>query len=127
MQSVEWIILITNHYSTSRAFYKDTLGFQIVRETSKEEFCQFKLKNCFLAIYGYQFMADLIGSSRISSPSSAIYSFDESGNIDTLYQQLRDKGVQFIQEPKTQAWGQRTAYFSDPDGHIWEIQQWINK
>jgi len=25
----------------------------------------------------------------------------------------------------TQAWGQRTAYFGDPDGHLWEIQEWI--
>ena len=33
--------------------------------------------------------------------------------------------IAFIKEPITHSWGQRTAYFTDPDGHIWEIQQWL--
>jgi lactoylglutathione lyase len=127
MQTVEWIILITNNYQKSKAFYAKVLELPIVRETPEEEFCQFQLGNCFLAIYGQKFVAPLIGENRIGKAASAIYSFGESKDIDRDYQQLKAKGVQFIQEPKTQPWGQRTAYFSDPDGNIWEIQQWIKK
>ena len=125
--NIEWIILITSRYKTSRAFYGEKLGLPIAREVPEEEFCQFKLGNCFLAIYGKRFVETLVGKKRIGSPASAIYSFAQTDDVDSLSQQLKVKGVQFIQEPKTQAWGQRTAYFCDPDGHIWEIQQWIKK
>lgn len=125
--SLEWVILITKQYPAMKAFYKKTLGFPIERDVPDEEFTQFKLRNCNLAIYGKQFVETLLGSKNSGTPGGAIYSFGASDNVDLLYQQLRAKGVQFIKEPETQAWGQRTAYFTDPDGNIWEIQQWIQK
>jgi lactoylglutathione lyase len=127
MTTIEWIILFTKNYLISKTFYKDILEFEVVRETPEEEFCQFKLDNCFLAIYGKKFVTPLIGESRIGHAASAIYSFGESEDIDLDYQRLKAKGVQFFKEPKTQPWGQRTAYFTDPDGNIWEIQQWLKK
>jgi lactoylglutathione lyase len=127
MKTIEWIILITNNYSESRKFYKQILGFEIIRETPEEEFCQFKLDNCFLAIYGKKFVSPLTGDKRIGKAASAIYSFGESSDVDRDYQTLKSKGVQFFKDPQTQPWGQRTAYFTDPDGNIWEIQQWIKK
>ncbi len=123
--TVQWILLITEKYETMKAFYKDTLGFPIERNVPEEEFTQFKLENCFLAIYGKRFAEKLF--PIIGKPGAAIYSFGESKDVDTDYQQLKEKGVQFIKEPETQPWGQRTAYFTDPDGNIWEIQQWIQK
>ncbi|MEK7118926.1 MAG: VOC family protein [Patescibacteria group bacterium] len=124
---VEWIILVTKSYKAMKAFYAESLAFPIKRDVPDEEFTQFKLKNCNLAIYGKQFVEKLLGKKNMGTPGGAIYSFGESDNIDLLYQQLRDKGVQFMKAPETQPWGQRTAYFTDPDGNIWEIQQWIKK
>ena len=126
-KSLEWIILITNHYSKMKLFYHEMLGLPILRDTPEEEFTQFQLDTCYIAIYGKQYVAKLIGTKRIGKPASAIYSFAESDDIDADYLQLTAKGVQFIKEPETQPWGQRTAYFTDPDGNIWEIQQWIKK
>jgi catechol 2,3-dioxygenase-like lactoylglutathione lyase family enzyme len=127
MIHIEWIILITDHYKESRLFYHDLLDLPIIHETPEEEFCQFKLDNCFLAIYGKKFITPLIGKNRIGKSASAIYSFGKSPDIDHEYQQLKAKGVQFFKKPQTQSWGQRTAYFTDPDENIWEIQQWIKK
>lgn len=123
--SVEWIILITENYDAMKAFY--TKLFPIERDIPAEQFTQFKSYNCFVAIYGKQFVEKLLGKTVTGKPGSTIYSFGESKNIDSDYQQLQAKGVQFIGIPKTQPWGQRTAYFTDPDGNIWEIQQWIKK
>ena len=125
--SLEWVILITERYPAMKAFYKTTLGFPIKRDVPEEQFTQFKLKNCYVAIYGKAYIEKLVGKEKIGTPGGAIYSFGESDNIDLVYQQLRAKGVQFMKEPETQVWGQRTAYFTDPDGNIWEIQQWIKK
>lgn len=39
-------------------------------------------------------------------------------NLDETYQNLKEKGVEFITEPKKQAWGGRTALMLDPDKNI---------
>ncbi|MBI5448770.1 VOC family protein [Candidatus Gottesmanbacteria bacterium] len=125
--SLEWVILITEQYTAMKAFYEKTLGLPIKRDVPGEEFTQFTLQNCNIAIYGKRYAETLVGKDKIGTPGRAIYSFAASDDIDLLYQQLKAKGVQFIKEPETQPWGQRTAYFTDPDGNIWEIQQWISK
>ena len=120
------MILVTDKFEESRQFYKDVLGLKIVRESAKEEFVQFKMSNCYLAIYGRKEVEKLIGKEFLKKPASAIYTFGEVDDVDETYNELKRKGVKFIKKPVTQLWGQRTAYFSDPDGHIWEIQKWTN-
>lgn len=122
---IGWLIVMTDKYSESRKFYRDILEFKIVRETSNEEFTQFKLDDMFFAIYGRSQLEKLIGKKYLSNPGSTIFTFQETNNIDKQYKELQAKGVTFIIPPATQSWGQRTAYFTDPDGYIWEIQQWI--
>jgi uncharacterized glyoxalase superfamily protein PhnB len=44
-------------------------------------------------------------------------------DADALHADLVRRGIGFFQEPADQPWGMRTAYFKDPDGHVWEIAQ----
>lgn len=127
MNSLEWIILKTNNFKASKIFYSTILNLPIVREILEEEFCQFKMKNCFLAIYGSRYFDELVGLKNTGIPGGAIYTFAEVTDVDKIVNDLKLKGVSIIKNPITQPWGQRTAYFADPDFHIWEIQQWINK
>jgi catechol 2,3-dioxygenase-like lactoylglutathione lyase family enzyme len=126
-KSISWVLLTTDKYAASISFYRDLLAFQVEKEIPGEEFCQFKLKNCYLAIYGRKFLKEVIASEHLGTGGGAIYSFPDSADIDQDVADLKKLGVKFIKEPQTQPWGQRTAYFTDPDGHIWEIQQWLNK
>ncbi len=123
-RKLEWIILITDRFLKSRKFYKEILELKIVRESVKEEFVQFQMENCFLAIYGRKEMERLVGKKYFGKKPTAVYSFAEVEDVDKEYNQLKQKGVTFIKKPVTQPWGQRTAYFFDPDGNIWEIQKW---
>jgi len=43
--------------------------------------------------------------------------FMRVADVDTEYRTLKEKGVQFVTEPKDQYWGGRTATFKDPDGN----------
>ncbi|MBI2103586.1 VOC family protein [Candidatus Woesebacteria bacterium] len=124
-QKIEWTILLTDKYPESRKFYVETLGLAVEREVAKDQFCQMNIEGGFLAIYGRGEFEKLVGVENVGSPGCAIYTFAESENIDAEYKKLKGKGVIFIKVPTTQPWGQRTAYFTDPDGHIWEIQQWV--
>jgi catechol 2,3-dioxygenase-like lactoylglutathione lyase family enzyme len=38
-------------------------------------------------------------------------------DVDVAYKTLKDKGVEFVTEPKDQFWGGRTATFVDSDGN----------
>jgi len=43
--------------------------------------------------------------------------FMHVADVDEEYKRLKEKGVQFVTEPKSQHWGGRTAVFKDPDGN----------
>jgi len=43
-------------------------------------------------------------------------------DVDKAYRSLKEKGVEFVTEPKDQHWGARTATFVDPDGNKFTIE-----
>ena len=55
-------------------------------------------------------------SKKTVKPSDSEYYF-RVDDVDVWYDRLRNKGVTFSQRPKDQPWGDRTAYFKDPDGY----------
>jgi len=50
-------------------------------------------------------------------PKAEIQIFITVTNVDDEYKTLKEKGVQFVTEPKDQHWGGRTAVIKDPDGN----------
>lgn len=64
---------------------------------------------------------------QVGGKQHLVLAWDAVENVDRLYSDLKEKGVEFVAEPKTQPWGQKVAYFSDPYGNIWEISTWMKK
>ena len=44
-------------------------------------------------------------------------------DADAACARLVSRGAPLLNGPLNRAWGVRTAAFSDPDGHVWEIAQ----
>jgi lactoylglutathione lyase len=44
-------------------------------------------------------------------------------DADAVSAELATHGVELLNGPMNREWGMRTASFTDPDGHIWEIAQ----
>ena len=42
-------------------------------------------------------------------------------DVDAQCAHLAGLGVPLVNGPMNRPWGLRTALFSDPDGHLWEI------
>jgi len=53
------------------------------------------------------------------SPSVEFLVYD----VEKVYNELKNKEVQFIKELHDEPWGGRQATFADPDGNILEIAQ----
>lgn len=47
-------------------------------------------------------------------------------DADAACEAVQARGVTLLNGPIDRPWGQRTACFADPDGHIWEIAQTIS-
>ncbi len=47
-------------------------------------------------------------------------------DADAACDDLRSRGVHFLNGPVDREWGQRTACFPDPDGHVWEVAQHLS-
>ncbi|MBA3620061.1 MAG: VOC family protein [Acidothermales bacterium] len=45
----------------------------------------------------------------------------EVDDVDAMCAELVSRGVELLNGPMDRPWGVRTASFSDPGGHIWEI------
>ncbi len=41
--------------------------------------------------------------------------------VDLIFSRLKDKGATIVKEPEEVFWGGYSGYFSDPDGHSWEV------
>jgi uncharacterized glyoxalase superfamily protein PhnB len=44
-------------------------------------------------------------------------------DVDAVCAELAGRGVTLLNGPMDRPWGIRTASFTDPGGHIWEIAQ----
>lgn len=127
-RKIQWIIIIANNVGKLKEFYIEKLGFRLVREVPEDDFVQMQIGGQFFALFGKKNVEKILGAKYVTSDfkkGKTIYSFNEVINVDEEYDKLKLRGVDFIQKPKTQDWGQRTAYFKDPEGNIWEIQKWV--
>jgi lactoylglutathione lyase len=115
-------LIMVQDFDKSFKFYQDTLEFKTV--TNEKGFAAFKIGESTLAVLDISMAADMISEDAIQPakefiPRSLFAVFID--DCDAEYERLKAKGVHFIKPPVTQPWGQRTAYFTDPDGNIWEI------
>ena len=121
------IALVVSDLSKAIEFYRDKLGLKI--KTNEEGFADFETEGVTLALLEKKVAEDLTGKGKVSSdvnlPRPAILAWDVVEDVDALYQELKEKGIEFVVTPKTMPWGQRVAYFTDPDGNLWEISQWV--
>ena len=48
-------------------------------------------------------------------------------NVDATFAELLAGGASPVTPPTTRPWGQRTAYVRDPDGHLIELAQDLDR
>jgi uncharacterized glyoxalase superfamily protein PhnB len=42
-------------------------------------------------------------------------------DVDAVFQQALSVGARAVKPPQDVFWGGYSGYFSDPDGHLWEV------
>lgn len=90
------------------------------------EYVEFKSDGVRFAVCSRAIMESATGDAsyrelRKGQSFELAFNVENSEALDELFAELVAKGARPVQEPATMPWGQRTAFFADPDGNIHEL------
>ena len=119
---ISMITLGVKNLNNSIHFYKQ-LGFPKFGEDS-EEVAFFNLNGTWLGLYGRE---DLAKDAQVPSEGSGFNNFSLVHNVssedkvDEVINHAVAVGASLKKKPQKVFWGGYAGYFSDPDGHLWEV------
>jgi catechol 2,3-dioxygenase-like lactoylglutathione lyase family enzyme len=119
--SIDAITLFTEDLERSKSFYQDVFGLPVHFEN--ENSAVFKLDNTVINLLRIPAARDLIGPGTVAGrEAGARFQFTIGvDDVDEASAELGRRGVELLNGPMNRPWGVRTASFTDPSGHIWEI------
>ncbi len=117
------ITMFSEDLERSKAFYQDVFGLAVLFED--ENSAAFKFGETVLNLLKISAAPELIEPGKVAGPEAgARYQLTvEVASVDQTCAELARRGVGLLNGPMNRPWGIRTASFTDPGGHIWEIAQ----
>jgi lactoylglutathione lyase len=124
-KSLGAITLFVKDLERSKSFYRETFDLPITFEDSDS--AVFSFENTLVNLLVETAAVDLITPAPVADQTagSRMQFTIWVEDADAVCADLASRGVTLLSGPIDRAWGHRTASFSDPDGHIWEIAQSI--
>ena len=126
LRSVGAITLFVDDLQRSRSWYQNIFDVPIVFED--EDSAVFKFDNVLVNLLripaAHTLVAPAVVATRRSGSHSQLTIWVD--DADAACADLHRRGVVLLNGPTSREWGQRTACFADPDGHIWEIAQTLS-
>lgn len=116
--------IITHDLESMKKFYRDVLEFEIIFET--DNYVEFKNQGIRLALSTNVIMTQATGHPSYEAKKSGqslelAFKVDTPAEVDVMYTKITQKGATAIKPADNKPWGQRAAFFADPDGNIHEI------
>src|SRR5258708_5699710 len=121
--NVDAITLFVEDPEVSKSFSRNGFGLPVLFEDANS--AVFKFANTLINLLAIPAAHDLIEPGVVGSPGtgSRFQLTIPVADVDAMCAELQARGVELVNGPMNRAWGVRTACFSDPSGHIWEIAQ----
>jgi lactoylglutathione lyase len=115
------ITLFVEDLEASKQFYRDVFGLPVAFEDDNS--AVFNFGNTIINLLERSAAHELIKPAvvgRREDGSRMVFTV-EVDDVDAMCAELTVRGVELLNGPMDRPWGPRTASFSDPGGHIWEI------
>jgi len=123
LDAPDYVVLVVEDLDRSLAFYVGVLGLALAHRSGP--YAQLDTGRTRVAMYERRAMAETLGRP-LQPPAGGAPGFElgfKVDDCDAAYRELVAAGAQSAVEPADRAWGQRTAYVRDPDGHLVELAQ----
>ncbi|MGZ4337517.1 MAG: VOC family protein [Gaiellaceae bacterium] len=123
LESVGAITLFVEDPRRSQSFYEEVFALPVIWED--EDSAVFRFENTLVNLLKMSAARDLIEPGSVASreAGSRFQLTIWVDDADAVSEELAKHGVELLNGPMDREWGVRTASFTDPDGHIWEIAQ----
>jgi lactoylglutathione lyase len=120
---VDFITLFVEDLDRSKLFYQDVFGLPLLFED--ENSAVFRFENTGINLLKVPAAHDLIKPAAVAGQEAGSRFQFTIGvdDVDEVCEELAEHGVTLLNGPVDRPWGIRTASFTDPGGHIWEIAQ----
>jgi len=116
------IALGVDNLERSVEFYENGLGFPKVKSPPSVAF--FNLNGTWLGLSEREALAN---DATVSSEGSGyrglnlVHNVASKEEVDQVFQRALTAGAKSVKAVQDASWGGYHGYFSDPDGHLWEI------
>ena len=122
-KSVGAITLFVEDLPAARSFYERVFGRTAAFEDDSS--AAFRFDNTLVNLVTTQAAGEVIAPVAVASPSagSRFLLTIWVDDVDAACAELARQGVGLLNGPVDRSWGMRTASFTDPGGHIWELAQ----
>jgi lactoylglutathione lyase len=123
LKSVGAITLFVENPRRSQSFYEKVFDLPVTWED--DDSAVFRFENTIVNLLGIPAARDLIDPGEVANREAGSR-FQLSvwvDDADAVCAELATHGIELLNGPMNREWGMRTASFTDPDGHIWEIAQ----
>lgn len=106
----------------ARRFYEEGLGW--TRGNTEDEVAFYQLNGLVLALWTRKDLADdahVTDSGAAFSGMSLAFNTRSHDEVDEVLAQAEAAGGTILKAGEEQPWGGYSGYFTDPDGHPWEV------
>lgn len=120
-QRVSLITLGVADLARSRAFYA-RLGWH--EHGAQDGVSFYQMNGMVLALFGRADLAADLGRPGADLGTGAItlaQNFATEADVDAAFDAALAAGGTALKRPERAAWGGYSGYWSDPDGHVWEV------
>ncbi|MET3290254.1 UNVERIFIED_CONTAM: catechol 2,3-dioxygenase-like lactoylglutathione lyase family enzyme [Brevibacillus sp. OAP136] len=121
--NVDVVTLFVEDLQKVKVFYQDVFGFSAVYEDDVS--AVYKFGNMSINLLEISEAYDLLCPGKVATrESGSRFQFTIGvDDVDAVCNELSTRGIALLNGPVDRPWGVRTAAFTDPAGHVWEIAQ----
>ncbi len=124
-QRLSMITLGVAELKPAVAFYENVIGWKAAPGPSEIAF--FDLGGLVFSLYPHDAMATDMNATGDDRGGAAYQGFALAHNVrskqevDSIFSRLKENGATILKEPEEVFWGGYSGYFTDLDGHVWEV------
>ena len=120
IRQIDYVILPCEDIETSRAFYRDVMGFTL--EEDQAHWVKFRLGGAALTLRPRGQWRGWHDGPVVAGSASVQLAFRVApAEVDRCHEELAAQGVEIIEPPRDQSFGHRTLFFRDPENNVLEI------
>ena len=122
-QRLSLVTLGVADLARSVAFYEKVVGWKAASSPPGVAF--FDLNGVVFSLFPHEELAKdmniAAGAKGGYEGFSLAYNARSQEEVDSVFARLKKNGATIVKAPETAFWGGYSGYFSDPDGHYWEV------